>query len=745
MNEQLNRAIQEHLSGRVENAVAMYQRILDQEPQTPEALYLLGLTAVQSGDLGRAAGLIQRAIALKPQEADYHHHLGLVMERMGCLPEAAEAYKNALRSDPARLEAFRSLLRICPGETGLGLWLGNLLFAKGSLTEALKYYQLVADQAPDNAAALNNMGCILQRLGRHTEAETAFRRVLTLSPENAEGLNNLGYALYLQGKLEGAMDCYGKAVALNPDFKQAWLNLATVLQLNGNYAETVEAFRNCIRLTPENAEAHFKLGYIHHRAHNFSDAIKSYELALQLKPESPEYCNNLACALMENGAVEASLEYFERCLGMQPDFVDGLCNLGRAYKKLGRLDEAARKMKQALRLKPDLHMVHNELGMVYAAQGRYQQAMDCYHKTLQLNPDYAEACYNIGCALEGTARFQEALIFYQQAIQKKPDFAEAHVNKALLLLLHGRYAEGWQAYEWRFKRKDLRGRYWNRYGVPLWDGGPFHGKRLYIQKEQGLGDTIQFARFFPLVKALGGTVIFEAEKPLIPLLKQVAGLDEVVEFQGTEHPAPVDLHIYLFSLPTLLGTTLETLPATCPYIHADQGKVEYWRRRLNHPDLKVGLVWAGNPENKDDAFRSCHLSQFEPLSQIPGVQLYSLQKGTAAGQVSTVTWAERIVCLGEELKDFTDTAAVMANLDLLIAVDTVVVHLAGAMGRPVWNLRHAKPYWVWMLEKTDSVWYPTMQIYRQEQLREWGPVIDRVGADLTLMAQSRLPSSAINL
>lgn len=383
-----------------------------------------------------------------------------------------------------------------------------------------------------------------------------------------------------------------------------------------------------------------------------------------------------------------------------------------------------------LRLKPDSAQTRIDIGDNYYAAGCYDEAMKAFQEALKIDPHHADAHYNIGCALEKQNRYDQAMEVYKKTIALKPDYPEAHMNLALLLLLKGDYENGWKEYEWRFQRKDIKEQYQTEFPYPRWDGTLFRGKRLLVKNEQGMGDTLQLVRFLPLVKARGGTVIFEAEKPLFTLLAGYPWMDEIITFRGDEEPSDIDFYIYLFDLPKIFGTTLATIPAEIPYLHADQSKQELWKPRFTKDHLNVGLVWAGNPANKDDQYRSIPLTYLAPLWNVPGIQFYGLQKGEAALQAEALSRHMPLISLGDDLQDFSDTAAVLECLDLLIAVDTSVVHLAGAMGKPVWNLRPQKPYWVWMLDREDSPWYPSMRIFRQKQLGNWAEVIQMVSDSL---------------
>ncbi|MHC4568697.1 MAG: glycosyltransferase family 9 protein [Planctomycetota bacterium] len=347
-----------------------------------------------------------------------------------------------------------------------------------------------------------------------------------------------------------------------------------------------------------------------------------------------------------------------------------------------------------------------------------------------------------------------------QAIMLKPDYAEAHWNQGIVYLSKGSFQEGWREYDWRRKTDWHVSAYPHSHRKPRWNGESFVGRRLLVHCEQGMGDCIQFVRYLPQVKALGGTVIFEAWKSLHGLLRDFDGIDELEELSfDTQTQAQFDAHVSIMDLPGLFGTSEYTIPASVPYIHSDPVKVAHWRQKLAGPDLKVGIVWAGSARHSNDHNRSCRSEHLGRLAQTDGVRLYSLQKGVPARQANEMSFVSRasrprtagckpaaastsqpepsVPNLGEQFQDFTDTAAAIEGLDLVISVDTAIVHLAGAMGKPVWVLLAYAPDWRWMLDRTDSPWYPTMRLFRQKQWGHWDSVFRVVGQELRVLAEKQ--------
>jgi hypothetical protein len=345
-----------------------------------------------------------------------------------------------------------------------------------------------------------------------------------------------------------------------------------------------------------------------------------------------------------------------------------------------------------------------------------------------------DACDNLGNALLAQGKTAEAMATYDEILRRRPDSPEAHMARALALLVRGDYDEGWKEYEWRWRCKEFGGL---PYPKPLWDGSPLGGRTILLHGEQGLGDTLQFVRYAALVKERGGTVVLACPKVLTRLLTSCPGVDRVVA-QGADLPN-FDCYAPLLSLPGILGTTRDNVPANVPYLSADPVLGQHWLRELAPVrGFKVGIAWQGNPKYKADRLRSIPLAQFEALARVPGVQLISLQKGPGTEQLAAVADRFRIIDLAARLDELTgpflDTAAVVRNLDLIVAPDTALTHLAGALGAPLWAALAFSPHWVWGRDREDSPWYPSTRLFRQAKWGDWGEVFARMAAALAKLA-----------
>ena len=481
------------------------------------------------------------------------------------------------------------------------------------------------------------------------------------------------------------------------------------------------------------------MGFSLEKQQQFSEAITNYKQAVRFKPDYTEAYNHLGVVLSAQKRTSEAIEYFKKALRLDPNYAEVYNNMGIALKDQEQFTEAIALFEHAIKLEPDFAEAYYNLANSLRDEARSAGAIENYRQAVQLKPDFAEAYNHLGNVLNAKGEYAEviendkAIENYRKALQIKSDFAEAHWNLSLVLLRTGRFTEGWKEYEWRLNPALNMTVYPHSYETPRWDGSYFKGKSLIVHCEQGLGDTLHFVRYLPIVKARGGKVILEIRKPLYKLLQYFPGIDELVEASfDYKQTVKVDYHVSLMDLPKIFETTLETIPAAIPYIHACPTKAEYWRKKLTSQEFKVGIVWAGSPTHGNDRYRSCTLKHFAPLTKVDGVRLYGLQKGKAAAQAELAD-EMAITNLGIEFEDFTDTAAAIENLDLIISVDTSVLHLAGAMGKMVWALLPFSPDWRWMLNRQDSPWYPTMKLFRQKKWGQWESVFQDVTEELQNM------------
>jgi Flp pilus assembly protein TadD len=492
----------------------------------------------------------------------------------------------------------------------------------------------------------------------------------------------------------------------------------------GRLDEAFAAYRQALAIEPADAEALHLLGVALHQAGRGEEAVGHIRRAIALHSDRPHYHNNLGVTLTELGRLAEAEADLRACLRLAPGFANAHYNLGNLLDKAGRPSEAEASYREALRLAPDYPDALNNLGHVLNELGRPAEAEERLREALRLRPDSTGSLNNLGIALYDQGRLEEAEAVYRQALRLEPEFPDAHNNLAYALLKAGRFAEGWEEHEWRWRAKHMAPGV-RPFSAPLWGGEPIEDKVILLHAEQGLGDTLQFCRYAPLVRA---AVVLEVQAPLVRLLSKLPGVRRVIA-RGEDLP-PFDLHAPLLSLPRAFGSGLETIPAATPYLAADAEAAGAWKARLaSLPGLKVGLVWAGGPRTPApelaaiDARRSIALGALAPLAEIPGVSFVSLQKGEPAAQAAHPPAGMALADFTDELSDFADTAALIDALDLVISVDTSVAHLTGALGRPVWLLNRFDACWRWLKKGDDSAWYPSLRQFRQTGPGDWPGVV----------------------
>ena len=560
------------------------------------------------------------------------------------------------------------------------------------------------------------------RAGQLPQAEQLYRQVLRVDPQHVRALHLLGLLTHQAGRSDLAVEYISQALRLKPDFAEAHCNLGMALAKQDKLAEAVVCYEQALRIKPDHAEAHNNLGNALRKQGKLDEAVNSYLQALRFKPDTAETHCNLGVALHLQGNPTAAVACFQQALRLKPNYAEARHNLGLALARLVSLTEAIDGHHQTLRLEPDCAEAYCSLGVALLQQGMQREAVAYYEQALRLKPNYAQAHSNLGVALAELGRLKDAVACCQEALRHEPDYAEAHVNVAYFSFLQGNFTEGWPEHEWRWKRRDISP---PAFEQPRWDGSSLQGQTILLFAEQGLGDTLQFVRYAPIVKQTGATVMVQCPGPLLRLLATCAGIDRLVTEDG--EPPSFQVQSSLLSLPWVFGTTLATIPANIPYLSADPDLRTQWQQRLGVIEgFKVGIAWQGNQQHALDQRRSVPLRTFAPLAGISGVRLVSLQKGPGREQLSELADRMEVLDLADELVDFADTAALMSNLDLVITVDTAVAHLAGAMGLPVWVVLPLFPDWRWLLDRDDSPWYPSMRLFRQTAWGEWEGVFKRL-------------------
>ena len=528
----------------------------------------------------------------------------------------------------------------------------------------------------------------------------------------------------------------GRDVTIGPQPEDAagCCDRGGTLREHGRFAEALASFDRAIALKPDYAEAYNGRGIVLASLSRVADAIASFDRAIALKPNYAEAHNNRGLVLQDLKRLDEALVGFDAAIALKPDSAGIYNNRGVVLANRVRFDDALASYDRAIALKADYAQAHYNRGIALQEIRRFDEARAAFDRAIALKPDYAQAYNNRGALLQGMRRLDEALADFDKAISLRADFAEAYCNRSYCLLQMGRFAEGWRLHEWRNKVEQPVAR--RSFLQPLWLGAEnISGATLFVHCEQGLGDTIQFCRYGKLLKARGADVVMSVQEPLHRLLRQAEPGIRIV--RQDEVPSAFDFHCPMMSLPLAFGTTLETIPSERRYIASDESQRQAWNARLPPPTKpRIGLVWSGNAKQKNDHNRSVGLPALAPLFSVDAHWI-ALQKEFRQDDAGPLQERPQIVCFGDELKDLSDTAAVIDLVDLVITVDTGVAHLAGAMGKPTWILLSFNADWRWLLDRDDSPWYPTARLFRQDRLAAWESVVTRVHEALAEFVRSR--------
>ena len=627
--------------------------------------------------------------------------------------------------------AHRSRAAANQGEINLAV----SLYSGGKLAEAQALLERILRSHPTNVVVLNIAAACSIGLGRKADAEAYWLRAIAEKPDYADAHNNLGCLFQGGNRLAEAEAAFRRAAASRDDYAEAHFNLGCLLTRLKRPAEAELAMRRAIAIRGDYAAAHYNLGCLLVEFKRSSEAEAAFRRALAIRPDYMEAHNNLGYLLQELQRFAEAEAVYLRALAVRPDYAEAHNNLGCLLKELKRFDEAEAAYRHALAIRPDYSDAHNNLGFLCQEMNRFPEAETAYRRALAIRPDYAEASYNLGRLLTQMSRATEAEAAYRHALAIRPDYPDARWNLGLLLLYLGRWSEGWPLYEIRYhKDRKQPVAYVPSLSCPQWRGESLHGKSLLIWPEQGFGDAIQFVRYLPLLKAQGAArVTLVCEPALRVLFQSVAGADAVVSQQEAQDGSAYDFWTLLLSIPLHLKATLESIPSSLPYLSAPTDRLAAWKPRLPQTGVRVGLVWKGNAGHNNDRNRSLpNLAVLAPLWQVPSVNFVSLQIGQGEAEAAAVSTTQPMLHLGPNIEDFADSAAIVAQLDLVISVDTALAHLAAALGKPCWVLLpRIGTDWRWLDARSDSPWYPkVVRLFRQQEWADWSGVVDEVAASL---------------
>ncbi len=502
----------------------------------------------------------------------------------------------------------------------------------------------------------------------------------------------------------------------------------------------IEAYQRAVVIAPDRPDFHLALARALGGQYRFREAAESFRRVLELRPFDLEAQIGLGTALHDAGELSAANEVYVGVLRLKPDCAEALTKLGLVCQDMGDLALAADLHRQAIALAPGMADAHNNLGAVLLTLDNADEALICFRRALAEKPDHFGAQSNIGCVFADRGDLASAEKCFRRAWAFNPMSDTVRFFLGSLHLLQGKFSPGWEEYETRRAPGHLRESK-RTFLQPQWRGEPLRGDAILLYAEQGLGDTMQFVRYAPLVAARGGRVVLEVQPGLRRLISKMDGVARILS-QGDPLP-DFRWQCPLMSLPLAFKTELASIPSSVPYLRANDAEIEEWSRRLQGRGLRIGLAWGGNPKHSRERTRSIPLAELAPLTAIEGTVFYSLQKGAAAAQIRELPPGVTVIDLDAEQKDFADTAAIVANLDLVISIDTSVAHLVGALGKPLWVLLHQRPDWRWLLGREDSPWYPTARLFRKSATEDWRSVVHRLRQEIEkLVKEGPCPQSS---
>ena len=682
---------------------------------------------------------------VSPDDRAFQTLLGFY--RQGALPAAIQALPELIGSQPASADFWHLAGQIC--------------FETGLLEQAQAFFRKAVDLAPLRPELWNALGIVLATMVRQSEAFEAFQRADQLQPDNPRILVNLAHCLLAQNKYAGALELYQRAIQLEPLVPENWLDAGKALYQARQLPQAMHILLQAITLKAP-PEAGFWLGRIHadlghwneaelwlrrsvvggyltgaaylaefyRQAQAFKQAFRVFEPLLAQYPDHAELLHIWAQVLMAHEDYSQAQIILRQALVLAPDTEEIQITLAYLPVYVGEPEQALQGLLALAEKKPTSPRLWHHLGNLYVKQERLPEAEQAFLKALDLDPDYGRTCANLGLVYTEWGRFELALKYEEQAIYLEPAYARAHINRAHLLFLQNRYAEGWAEYEWRHQL--LQG----SWPAPAWKGQDLAGQKVIVMAEQGFGDTLQFVRFLKLFYQQYGQpeLFLQCPQQLLPLLADLEGLQGITSAE-TESLKGFDVAVRLLSLPYHLQVTPESLSSQ-PYLALPQGPTQealpaWLDTALAVPKPRVGLVWSAAEKHDTQPKRSLLFGQLEPLIQaFADVDFFCLQLGKAEQELHQSPLQKQVINCAPALSHFGVTAQILAQLDLLITIDTAAAHLAGALGLPAWVLLPFSPDWRWGASGETTPWYPRLRLFRQSQRGDWPSVLALIQNEL---------------
>jgi len=683
INSKINTALKYHQSGQLAEAEIIYRQVIEEDPNNASALNLYGILLYQHNRFNEAVEYARKAVEINPNSY-FCTNLGNIYKETGKMDLAIDLYNQALEYEPDNAKVYFNL--------------GYSYKIKNELNTAIEYYKRSVELDPSNQAAYANLGNIYAIQKKLNEAVECYKKAIELNPEDASMYNSLGNTYFDLKEIDKAIECYKKAVKLKPNYEEVYINLGSAYLEKNDNDMAIDYLEFALELNDQNYLTHLFMGNVLLDKEIINEAIESYQTALNLKPDDPGI----------------------------------LLNMGNAYKKNEEFDKAINIFYKILEIKPDFIEAYLNLANINIEKGDYDKAINNCEKSLELNPQYAEAYLNLGNACKNKREIDKAINYFSKAVEINQDYADAHFNLGTSYLLNKNFEKGWAEYEWRFKKKKSTCPKILGISQSTWDGSSLENKTIYVCYEQGFGDGLQFARFIPVLRSKGAKVIFKVPEPLEKLMKQSDLNADIICACYPDNLIKFDTFAYIMSLPHLLKTNLNSIPFSSGYLKADPDKVNLYKEKyFNNENFKIGIKWLGNPDGRKN--REIPLKLFFKLAEIKNAKLYSFQKGYGVEQLEEVPLNIEIIKLGNTFNDFSDTAAALENIDLLVSNDSSLVHLSGALGKKTWVLLPFVPEWRWMLDREDTPWYDSVKLFRQKEPGNWDEVMERVIADLRII------------
>lgn len=680
IQNKLNTALSHHKSGKLPEAEIIYRQIIAEDPENASALNLFGLLLFQHGRYEEALTNIEKAVEIKPIPY-FYINLGNIYLAKNETDKAIENYNNANELEPNNYEPF----------FGLGMCYKN----KTEYDKAIEYYEKAISLNPACYSAFINLGNIYKLKNDLYKAIEQYKKAILFNQNDYEIYNSLGLLFFDVYELDEAAYCFEKAINIKPNYEDAYINLGNVYKVKDEPQKALNYFNMVLEMNPDNYNAYINLGNM----------------------------------MIYIDKTEAAVDYFLNALKTKPDEAAVFLNLGNAYKESNNLEKALAYYQSALKLMPDKAEVYVNLGNIYSNMLEFETAINYFNKAIEMKPDIVEAYLNLGSVYIDCKETKKAIDCFNKALEINPYYAETHLIAGTTYLSQKDFLKGFEHYLWRDKVRNIKHPRFMKFKKPKWDGSQLNNKILLVCPEQGFGDTIQFIRYLPQLTLFSGKILFRSPKGMEELLNSNDFGVQIIDGSTAEDQIEFDTYTYLLSLPYYLNSSYDNIPLKEGYLTANLEKTQNYKEKyFNNDNFKVGIKWKGNPNG--DKTRPIPFELMLKFAEINNVKLYSFQKGDGIKDLEKTPESIEIIDLGSTFNDFSDTAAALENIDLLISNDTSLVHLAGAMSKATWVLLPFVSEWRWFDDTDNSVWYNSVRLFRQQERGNWTELIDRVFEEL---------------